>query len=194
MANSASQTPGVACPYCGASPARFLRNGTRRHVFRTVEQGIVNQTTGSLTRWKCPACRRSFTEYPEYAVQGKRFSRGTIQALCERYFRDGRTTYRETVCEDGIPIAYPENWRIASGMDDDDDAPTPTLSHTTVYRWITTLGDQPSPDVSGEDPRPDYPDGTLEGVWSVGNKCRSAEREALLRRSQRALRSGRARR
>jgi len=187
------QTDGAACPYCGAIPSRFLRNGRRKHIFRTVEQGIVSQITGSLARWKCPVCRRSFTEYPEYAVRGKRFSRGTIQALCERYFRDGRTTYRETVCDDGIPIAYPESGRSVSGFDDDD-AQTPALSHTTVYRWITTLGDQPSPDVSGEDPRPDYPDGTLEGVWSVGNKCRSAEREALLRRCWRALRSGRTRR
>ncbi len=64
MANGDRWTDGAACPYCGATPPRFLRDGTRLRKPHGVEQCLVSPTLASVTRWKCPTCRRSFTEYP----------------------------------------------------------------------------------------------------------------------------------
>lgn len=188
MDNNDNHTPCVACPYCGASPLRFLRDGTRGIVSRTVEHGIVSKTPGSVLRWKCPACRRSFTEYPDSRVPGQRFSRECIYTLSERYLKDHTMTYRRTVCEDGIPIAYPETDQGNSGDGDEDYADTPILAHTTIYRWITALGAKQLPsDPCTTDAEPKQPSEKAESMDLPTRKYRSAARKDVLLQCRAAL-------
>lgn len=122
----------------------------RDRVFFFIGDGVVHRTTAVLPRWKCPACRASFTEYPDYAIPRKRFVRRAVESLCRQYLEGGSASYRKAVSEDGLPIFYPEGEtalppRDVGNDNTDRDDPVPTLSHTAVYRWITTLGGQAEP-------------------------------------------------
>ncbi len=93
-------------------------------------------------------------------------------------------TYRGVVCEDGIPIAYPEPEGVASGFDDDG-AATPMLAHTTVHRWLTTLGR----DIAPEDcPSSTETDGPPSEAQVAPSKFRSEARRAILARCCAVLR------
>jgi hypothetical protein len=163
---------------------RFVRNGTRERVYRRLEAGVIVATAGRVTRWKCPACRRSFTEYPAHALPSTRFTRDTVHRMCARYLGDPRATYRGAVREGGVPIAYPEPAEVASGYDDCD-AETPVLSHTTLYRWLTALGRGNAPECR---PYDDSSHGSPAGAGPAAGKCRGDARRAVLARCLAVLR------
>ena len=93
--------------------------------------------------------------------------------------RPVRLAYRKAASEDGMPIFYPESATslfrandLCDGTDGED--PVPTLSHTAVYRWITTLGGQNVATTAG---------GAKVAAWmQVANagKVRSEGREQVL--------------
>ncbi len=133
------------CPHCGAAGGGFVRNGRRQRFFLEVCEGGIRKVSMSVPRWKCPQCRRSFTEYPEFALPFKRYTRRDILAFCEHYLRHEWSTYRDSVSEDGMPLFYPEKapdsfwWKQADEDEVDPDTAAPALSHTALYRWLTTL-------------------------------------------------------
>jgi hypothetical protein len=60
--------------------------------------------------------------------------------LCRAYLESPDASYRATVCDDAIEIAYPEHDRWGSwGGLDDEAAIAAVLSHTALYRWLTGL-------------------------------------------------------
>jgi hypothetical protein len=176
MAGNDNQPPCGACPRCGASGVRFARNGTRDRVYRRLEAGVVVATPGRVARWKCPACRHSFTVYPAHALPFTRFTRDTVHRMCARYLGDPCATYRSAVRDGGVPIAYPEPAEVASGHDDCD-AETPVLSHTTLYRWLTALGRGPAQECH---PSETTTHGSPAGAVPAAGKCRSDARRAVL--------------
>ena len=148
-------------------------------MFLRILDGEVRKITGHLSRWKCPACKRSFTEYPDFALPYKRYTRQEILALCEKYLKLEWTTYRDAVSDNGMPLFYPEKeadpswWKNAREDEVDPDTDAPALSHTALYRWLTTLAsldcvNPPSPETL-----------PLAGPVSP-NKFRSEERRRIL--------------
>lgn len=179
------------CPYCHTRSKRFIRNGTRSRIFLTLLDGTVYKFAAKLSRWKCPICKRSFTEYPDFAMPNKRFTRQDIMAFCKKYLADELATYRDTVSDKGLPLFYPEHdpdpswWKASKDDDVDSDSVAPSLSHTAVYRWLTTLAKHSN-----------QKRGT-EGVSSVAvpvsrrvypSKFQSEERRRLLERCMLLLR------
>ena len=96
---------------------------------------IVDQTIekekGLLLRWKCPGCNRTATDYPKFALPYKRYTLPTILAFSQAYVEEPRVSYRQLV--DTCPLPY----RLQPGSDTDRE---PELAHSSIHRWITTLG------------------------------------------------------
>lgn len=172
------------CPRCGALPATFSKNGSRERVFLVASEGGILRTSARLNRWKCKACRASFTEYPAFALPFKRYTRNDIIALCETYLAHEWTTYRDTVCDNGMPLFYPEKepdpswWKQADEDEVDPDTCAPALSHTALYRWLTTLANPGFLDMQHE---PSSGAARAPGRVSP-NKFRSEERRQALER------------
>ena len=142
---------------------------------------------------KCPACRRSFTDYPEFALPEKHFTRGVIEPLCRRYLEDPKTSYRKTATEDGMPIFYPEDdaaaFRSGGGYEaPDEDDLVPMLSHTSIYHWLTGLGQQEITAMAAGSKEVTAP------ARSPSGKYRSYRRQQILRACKRLLVTPRPRR
>ncbi len=178
------------CRYCGAPSERLVSNGKRPRWYYPTQGNLVMPQRGSIQTWKCRACGRSFTQYPDFAVPFKRYTRQTIERICAKYIHEERSTYRSIVCEDRAPVAYPEDDSFASrrpSAEDDDDmgAEAPALAHTTPYRWVTTIA--ANPDSQALDPSQGEP-----GAPHIHpRKYRSHARKQDLARCAEALQDGR---
>ena len=187
LARDGRVCPYRSCPCCHGVPKRFARNGTRERVFLVLTEEMVCRTTGHLARWKCPLCKKTFTVYPDFALPYKRYTRQEIIGLCERYLNLEWTTYRDAVSDNGMPLFYPEKeadpswWKNASEDDVDPDTDAPALSHTALYRWLTTLASLDCVNPTSTE--------TLPSAGPVSpNKFRSEERRQILEACLKLLR------
>jgi len=92
---------------------------------------MVHQAPGCVARWKCPRCKTTFTDYPDFALPYKRFVPSPILEVSERYVNDDESTYRKAVRKDGRPVAY-------AGEEGEEEGRQ--LSHTSLWRWVGWLG------------------------------------------------------
>lgn len=82
-------------------------------------------------RWKCPGCKKTKTDYPYFALPYKRYTVPTILAFSQAYVQDTSNSYRRLV--NSCPLPY-------QGEPDSDTGREPMMEHSTIHRWITTLG------------------------------------------------------
>jgi hypothetical protein len=117
-----------ACPRCGGISTSFKLHDRRKRTFLVVIERLVHQAFSLLTRWKCCGCRQTFTLYPDFAVPHKRYVRGVVFELSQRYVEEDRLSYRAAVRVEGMPVCYdsPEEGKI-------DDR---TLAPSTLWRWL----------------------------------------------------------
>jgi len=112
------------CSGCNLKCAWFKRHEARRRIFYVVVDQIVHTVFGLLVRWKCPACGKTFTQYPDFALPYKRYTLPTILDFSSRYTESPTMTYRKTVRS--AQLGYKGSER--------------QLEHSTVHRWLTGLG------------------------------------------------------
>ncbi|MCP4370110.1 MAG: hypothetical protein GY797_18655 [Deltaproteobacteria bacterium] len=113
------------CPRCGLEPLYFNRHEARKRKFYVVFDQIVKTVQGLLIRWKCPGCKKTFTQYPDFALPYKRYTLPTIMEFCGRYTECEKATYRKVRIDNLL------------GYEDSEKQ----MEHTTIHRWICTLGD-----------------------------------------------------
>jgi hypothetical protein len=92
---------------------------------------MVRSEKGFLLRWKCPGCNRTATDYPDFALPYKRYTLPTIQAFSQAYVENPSLTYRGLV--DNCPLLYETKSGAEPGLE-------PMMEHSTIHRWISTLG------------------------------------------------------
>lgn len=92
---------------------------------------MVELVIGLLSRWKCPDCKKTATDYPDFALPYKRYTLPTIQAFSHGYARDPSASYRGLM--DSCPLPY----GTKTNSDTDRE---PMMEHSTIHRWISTLG------------------------------------------------------
>lgn len=119
------------CPHCQITSDYFSQHEKRKRRFFIFAEQIVKVIIGLLCRWKCPGCGKTFTDYPEFAIPYKRYTLPTIMAFTHWYVNDEPMTYRKLVQEVAIGYESRENGDIDERQ----------LAHSTIFRWITTLGD-----------------------------------------------------
>jgi len=117
----------AACPRCHARPKTFWRHGTRLRLF-LVFASVVVRVWSYLPRWKCPACRGTFTQYPDFALPFKRYALPFMVERAGVYVTDEARTYAEGVEAEGVAICH-----------EDADAGR-SLWPSTLWRWVSTLG------------------------------------------------------
>jgi len=92
---------------------------------------VVHLVPGYLPRFECPACGRTFTEYPSFASPHKRYAAASILDRVRRFFQGLGVPCRKAMWVDRQRIVYaPHNGREDLRQ----------LSHTTLWRWLGWLG------------------------------------------------------
>jgi hypothetical protein len=91
---------------------------------------LIKAAYCSLVRFRCPGCGKTFTDYPDFAIPHKHYTRPTITGFSTSYVESENMTYQQAVMVDNSAPGYPES----------DSTDAPTLAPTTIHRWITTLG------------------------------------------------------
>lgn len=119
------------CPHCGVTPNCFKRHENRNRIFYIVVDLIVTTVQGLLSRWKCPGCKKTATSYPGFALPYKRFTLPTIQSFSLSYVQDPSASYRKLVA--ACPLVYETS-------PDSDSNREPMMEHSTIQRWISTMG------------------------------------------------------
>jgi hypothetical protein len=135
------------CPRCGCpaeTRALFRCHETRARTFLVVVRDLVYTILSVITRWKCPRCRRTFTWYPAFAVPHKRYVLAVILERCRAYVESEEASYRKGVQERGKPVFHeqPQGRQITADSTEREKAneTVRALAHTTLYRWVSTLG------------------------------------------------------
>lgn len=120
------------CPGCSTPPDLFRRHQARPRQFYILCGTLIQTVLCLVIRWRCPGCRKSFTQQPPFAFPRKRYTRESILDFSACYVGDPAATYRSTVLDEGMEIFHP----LAT---EGDTTRYKSLAHTTPYRWITTL-------------------------------------------------------
>jgi hypothetical protein len=121
------------CPGCSTPPEWFRRHQARSRRFYILCNTLVQTVLCLVIRWRCPGCRKTFTQQPPFAFPRKRYTRESILDFSARYVEDQPATYRSTVLDaDGMSIFHPLTYH-------GDTTGYKSLAHSTPYRWITTL-------------------------------------------------------
>lgn len=121
-----------SCPRCGTGSDLFKRHEHRRRGFRILLDMIIKVVVCFVIRWKCPACKKTFTQQPPFALPLKRYTCDTILGLSELHLEDDTSSYRRSVLEDGASFLYAPAAK--------DDLPSGReLAHSTLYQWITSV-------------------------------------------------------
>ncbi|NTU49130.1 MAG: hypothetical protein HGA84_09050 [Syntrophobacteraceae bacterium] len=123
------------CPACSTPPDRFRRHQARLRRFYILWDSLVQTVLCLVIRWRCPGCRKSFTQQPPFAFPRKRYTCQSILDFSARYVEDQAATYRATVLDDeGMEIFHASRSKQETICNK-------SLSHSTPYRWITCLGE-----------------------------------------------------
>ena len=118
------------CSRCSVESAFFKIHAYRERRFLIIIQMFIQAAYCSLVRFKCPGCGKTFTHYPDFAIPHKHYTQPTITGFSTSYVESDDMTYQQAVMIDNSVPGYPE-----SNLPD-----APTLSPSTIHRWITTMG------------------------------------------------------
>jgi hypothetical protein len=117
------------CPRCSVESDFFKIHAYRERRFLIIIEMLIKAAYCSLVRFKCPGCGKTFTDYPDFAIPHKHYTRPSITGFCARYLDADDMTYQQAVMVDNSAAGYPES----------DSTDAPTLAPTSLHRWIKTL-------------------------------------------------------
>jgi len=114
------------CPRCSVESEFFKIHAYRERRFLIIIEMLIKAAYCSLVRFRCPGCDKTFTNYPDFAIPHKHYTRPSITGFSANYVESDKMTYQQAVMVDNSAPGYPQN-----------DA---TLAPSTIHRWITSLG------------------------------------------------------
>ena len=136
----------TVCRHCGFDSASghspFAFHGTRARRFLVLAGSYVHRVSALLARWRCPQCRKTFTDYPPFACPYKAYTLPQIAERTANYVSNTATSYRKGVCSANLPIFYAQGPADNSPPHDRSVAilSRTTMAHTSLFHWVTTLG------------------------------------------------------
>jgi len=116
-----------ACPRCHLESIFFKLHAYRERRFLIIVDLFVKAVFCTLVRFRCTGCGKTITNYPEFAIPHKHYTRQTIEGLSKSYVENDQMIYQDAVITDE---AVPE--RPVSGQ---------ALAPSSVHRWIGTLAE-----------------------------------------------------
>ena len=102
----------------------------------------VCQVAALLARWRCPHCHRTFTDYPPFARAHKAYTLPQMTERAAKYVSNTSTSYRKGVCSEICRSSMrklPTDESAPLGRTDAGSS-LPAMAHTSLFRWVTTLG------------------------------------------------------
>jgi hypothetical protein len=114
------------CSRCSVESEFFKIHAYRERRFLIIIEMLIKAAYCSLVRFRCPGCDKTFTNYPDFAIPHKHYTRPSITGFSANYVESDKMTYQQAVMVDNSAPGYPQN-----------DA---TLAPSTIHRWITSLG------------------------------------------------------
>ena len=87
-----------------------------------------------VIRWRCPGCKKTFTQQPPFALSCKRYIREILLNIRRRL--SGRGSF--DLSQSGFGRRYAEIFHASTGGKRTPD--DRSLAHSTPYRWINALG------------------------------------------------------
>ena len=136
----------TVCCHCGLHAAsghnRFTLHGTRARRFLVLVGLYVCKVAALLARWRCPHCRKTFTDYPPFACPYKAYTLPQISERAANYVGNAATSYRKGVRSANLPIFYAHGPADKSERHHHSEA-TPsltTMAHSSLFHWVTALG------------------------------------------------------
>ena len=136
----------TVCCHCGMDAANsqtpFTFHGTRARRFLVLVGSYVRKVAALLARWRCPRCHTTFTDYPSFACPYKAYTLPQMAERARMYVSNNSISYRNSVCCENLPIFYEELRPSRSGPPGCCDVISnlATMAHTSLFRWVTTLG------------------------------------------------------
>ncbi len=134
------------CCHCGldavGAETPFAFHGARPRRFLVLVGCYVCKVAALLARWRCLHCHRTFTDYPPFACAHKAYTLPQMTDRAVKYVSNTSTSYRRGVCWANLPIFYensPTDESAPLGRMDAESSNT-TMAHTSLFRWVTTLG------------------------------------------------------
>jgi hypothetical protein len=136
----------TVCCHCGmnatSGQAPFIFHGTRARRFLVLVGSYVCKVAALLARWRCPRCRKTFTDYPPFAYPYKAYTLPQITERAAKYVSNTATSYRKGVCSENQPIYYEESsaGKSAQQHRSDDSLSLAIVAHSSLFHWVTALG------------------------------------------------------
>ncbi len=113
------------CPGCHSGAQTFKFHAYRERRFLIITRLVVEAVFCVLIRFRCPKCRKTFTNYPDFAMPYKHYTRQTIEHFSNAYVEDDQKTYESAVMTDNGAPEYLDN--------------TKTLAPSSIHHWISAL-------------------------------------------------------
>lgn len=133
------------CPSCGRDSEGgffFRRHAVRYRRLFVIIGRMVYKRKMSLLRWRCPFCNCTFTDYPFFAIPNKHYTLLQMRDYVYRYISGGQASYRQGVMASDRPLFHADA-QVAtaeSSEQEKENEAVPAMAHSTLHRWITTLG------------------------------------------------------
>ena len=100
------------------------------------------QSPCSSVRWRCPRCRKTFTDYPPFACPYKAYTLPQITERAAKYVNSTATSYRKGVRSANRPIYYEKTpvGKSAQQHRSEEILSLAIVAHSSLFHWVTALG------------------------------------------------------
>ncbi len=136
----------TVCCHCGLNAASgqppFVFHGTRPRRFLVLVGSYVCKVLALLARWRCPRCRKTFTDYPPFACPYKAYTLPQITERAAKYVNSTAISYRKGVRSANRPIYY-EKTPLGKSVQQHRSQEILSLAivaHSSLFHWVTALG------------------------------------------------------
>ena len=94
------------CPRCHLESISFKLHAYRERRFLVIVDLLVKAVFCTLVRFRCTGCDKTITNYPQFAIPHKHYTRQTIEGLSRSYVENDQMTYQDAVViDDAITAA-----------------------------------------------------------------------------------------
>lgn len=136
------------CCHCGAVATEgsrpFTFHGVRARRFFVLVGHYVCNVAARLSRWRCPHCHRTFTDYPPFACPHKAYTMPQIVRRAGTYVSDPAASYRKGVRSANLPIFHAGPADTTAPRNAKNAMPClATVAHSSLFHWVTALGRRP---------------------------------------------------
>lgn len=171
----------TVCRHCGldttSGRTAFTFHGVRARRFLVWVGPYVHRIPAILSRWRCPQCHKTFTDYPPFACPHKAYTVPQMAVRAGDYVGNPATSYRKGIRTANMPIFHvqPPTGKVAQLSESGDGHCPATVAHTSLFHWVTALGTCLSrqPEASVPDFAPSPRKYTCEERRSVLVLCRA---------------------